>query len=129
MLAMLMKNETQDKTITCKLYRSEKYDFHNRAYINDYQLHDELNVYVYKDANGGIEDGYVEKIPVPDTTFQEVLTPELMGADGDKHDVMVVCTVKIKFSAYEWMREISASAQLIDKGAELYVPGSPLLEG
>ena len=128
MLAMLVKNDSQERTFSCPLCKSETYGWHNRAYINDYQPHDELNVYIYREDTGGIEGGYIEKIPIPDGTIQESLTAELMGADGDRHDVMVVCSVKIKFSGNEWMREISAYAQLMDKGAELHVPGSPELE-
>ena len=128
MLALLVKNETQDKTSMSEMCKSERYSYHDRAYMNDYQPNDELNVYIYKKDNGGIEQGDVEKIPIPVEKFQEALTPELMGADAKKHDVMVVCSVKIRFSAYEWMNQINATAQLIDKGAELYVPDSPLLE-
>ena len=126
-LGKLVKNETQNKTYMEESVKSERFDWHGRAYMNDYQPHDELSVYIYLDENGGIEKGYAEKIPIPVETFKDALTPELMGADGNKHDVMVVCSVKIQFSA-EWMKEISAYAQLIDKGAELYVPDSPVLE-
>ena len=127
-LAKLVKNETQDKTSMSEMCNSERYSYHDRAYMNDYQPNDELNVYIYEKDDGGIEQGHVEKIPIPVEKFQEALTPELMGADAKKHDVMVVCSVKIRYSACEFMREISATAQLIDKGAELYVPDSPLLE-
>ena len=128
MLAKLVKNESQNKTFLTTSCNSEKYSYHDRAYVNDYQPGDELNVYIYKKDNGGIEDGHVEQIAIPGNLFQEALTAELMAADGNKHDVMVVCSVKIRFSGCEWMRDISASAELIDKGAELYVPGNPLLE-
>lgn len=129
MLAMLVKNESQNKTFLTTMCKAERYGYHDRAYVNDYQRGDELSVYIYNKDNGGIEEGHVEQIAIPGNLFQEALTPELMAVDGNKHDVMVVCSVKIRFSAYEWMRDISASAQLIDKGAELYVPGNPLLEG
>ena len=77
---------------------------------------------------GAWNEGHVEQIPIPVQKFQEALTPSLMGADAKKHDVMVVCSVQIRFSAYEWMNQISATSYLIDKGAELHVPDSPLLD-
>lgn len=128
MLAKLVKNETQDKTSMSEMCKSERYGYHDRAYMNDYQPHDELSVYIYKSDNGGIEQGHVEKIPIPVEKFQEALTLEVMGADAKKHDVMVVCSVQIRFSAYEWMNQINATAHLINKGAELHVPDSPLLD-
>ena len=127
MLGKLVKNETQQKTVKTSMVKAQKYDWHDRAILDDYIPEDEINVYIYNMDKGGIDDGYVEKIEVPVEKLKEVLSPELMNANGDKHDVMVVCCVKIRFSA-EWMKEISASAQLIDKGAELFVPGQPVLE-
>ena len=93
--------------------------------MNDFQPNDELNVYIYKKDNEGIQDGYVEKIPIPGAQIQEALA-SVKGA-GMSQDVMVVCSVRIAFSATEWMREINVSAHLIDKGAELFVPDSPLI--
>ena len=126
-LALLVKNETQGKTFKTECANSERWSYHDRAYMNDYQPNDELSVYIYLENKGGIEEGYAEKIDIPMEQFQEALTPELMGANAKKHDVMVVCTVKIRFSA-EWMREISTFAQLIGKGAELDVPDRPRLK-
>ncbi|CAE7576751.1 unnamed protein product [Symbiodinium microadriaticum] len=128
MLGLLVKNETQDKSVKTSIVKAQKYGWHDRAILDDYIPQDGINVYVYNKDKGGIDDGYVAKIEVPVEKFQEALSPELMNANGDKHDVMVLCSVKIRFSAGEWMREISASAQLIDKGAELFVPGQPVLE-
>ena len=126
MLSLLVRNETQDKTVISTVCRSELYDFHNRAHLNAFQPTDELNVYVYNIDKGGIQDGFVEKIPIPGDQIQEALA-SVKGPKGAGQDVMVVCTLKIRFSAYEWMREINLSAQLIDKGAELFVPGRPLI--
>ena len=123
-LALLVKNETQGKTFKTECVKSERWGYHDRAYMNDYEPNDELSVYIYLQEKGGIEEGYAEKIDIPIEQFQEALTPELMGANAKKRDVMVVCTVKIRWSA-EWMKEISTFAQLIDKGAKLDVPARP----
>ena len=123
-LALLVKNETQGKTFKTECVKSERWGYHDRAYMNDYEPNDELSVYIYLQEKGGIEEGYAEKIDIPIEQFQEALTPELMGANAKKRDVMVVCTVKIRWSA-EWMKEISTFSQLIDKGAKLDVPARP----
>ena len=39
-LAKLVKNETQDKTSMSEMCKSERYGYHDRAYMNDYQPHD-----------------------------------------------------------------------------------------
>lgn len=120
MVAVLARNESQDKTFHPKMV--EENGWHDRVYMDDYQPDDQLAVYIYRDRNGGIEQGYIEKIDISGDKVKQELTPELMGADGNKHDVMVVSRVKIAFLGMQWDRDISASAQLIDKGAELFVP-------
>ena len=128
MLAKLVKNETKDQIHHTFLCNTEVMSYHDRCCMDDCQPGDELNVYIYNKDKGGIQDGYIDKIAIPGDIFKEALTPELMAADAEKHDVMIVCSVKIRYSACEFMNSISAEAQLIDKGAELYVPGCPALE-
>eukprot|EP00438_Fugacium_kawagutii_P001003 Skav221380 [mRNA] locus=scaffold2286:312674:313159:- [translate_table: standard] len=118
---LLVKNETQDKTFKSQVVKDAMGIYYNRVDVNDYKPEDQLSLYLYNQDQGGIEEGHVEKIDIPD--FKEVLTPELMNADAGKHDVMIVCHPKIRFSAYEWMRDLSSKhAQLIDKGAEMFLP-------
>ena len=114
-LMMLARNESQGKTLPDPAKTG-------RAHMNDYQPGDQLAVYLLNEDFKGIEEGYAEKIEIPEDTVKTALTPELMNSDGSKKDVMVVCRVKAQFASDEWLREITATAQLIDKGSDLYLP-------